>query len=196
METKIDVSAIPGYAEMTPEEKVSALEAFSFNVEPDTAELERLKNAVSKANSEAADWKRKHNALLSDDEKKRAEANERYEAMEAELTALRKEKVIAEHKAKFLSLGYEEDLAVSTATAMAEGNMNLVFSNMASFQEKHDKLLQAQALKSTPVPPSGSSVVDNAESYQKKIAEAQQRGDMASVAAYYRLMSEEQNRTN
>lgn len=190
----IDVSTIPGYAEMTAEEKVTALEAYTF--EPpksvDNAEVDKLKQAVSKANSEAAEWKRKHNALLSDDEKKRQESQEAFEKMEQELTALRKEKVVAEHKAKFLSLGYDEALAVETASALAEGDLNKVFTNMASFQETHDKAVLAQNLKSTPVPPAGTSAVDIKSSYAKKIEEARQRGDMAAVAAYMRLMAEEQ----
>ena len=189
----IDVSTIPGYAEMTAEEKVAALEAYTFETpKADSTEVDKLKQAVSKANSEAAEWKRKHNALLSDDEKKRQESQEAFEKMEQELASLRKEKVIAEHKAKFLSLGYEESLAVETATAMADGDMNKVFCNMAAFQETHDKAVLAQNLKSTPVPPAGTSTVDAKAIYAKKIAEAQQRGDMASVAAYMRLMAEEQ----
>ena len=130
----IDLTTIPGYAEMSAEEKVKALEDYTFDVpKSDSAEVDKLKQAVSKANSEAAEWKRKHNALLSDDEKKRQEAQEAFEKMETELNALRKEKVIAEHKAKFLSLGYDESLATETASAMADGDMTKVFCNMAAF---------------------------------------------------------------
>lgn len=57
---KIDTSKIEGYAEMTPEQKLAALEGFEY--EDNSAELEKQKNALSKANSEAAEWKRKHNA--------------------------------------------------------------------------------------------------------------------------------------
>ena len=188
----IDVSTIPGYAEMTAEEKVTALEGYSF--EPNNAETDKLKQAVSKANAEAAEWKRKHNALLSDDEKKRQESQEAFEKMEQELNALRKEKVIAEHKAKFLSLGYGEELAVETASALAEGDMTKVFTNMAAFQETHDKAVLAKNLQSTPVPPAGTATVDTKSVYEKKIADAQARGDMASVAAYTRMMQEEQNK--
>ena len=68
---KIDTSKINGYAEMTAEQKLAALEAFEY--EDGLSEVERLRNAISKANSDAAEWKRKHNALLSDDEKRKAE---------------------------------------------------------------------------------------------------------------------------
>ena len=68
---KIDTSKITGYAEMSAEDKLKALEAFEY--EDNAAELEKQKAAVSKANSEAAEWKRKHNALLGEDEKKKQE---------------------------------------------------------------------------------------------------------------------------
>ena len=64
---KIDVSKIEGYDTMTPEEKLAALESFEY--EDNATELERYKNAVTKANSEAADWKKKHNALLTAEDK-------------------------------------------------------------------------------------------------------------------------------
>ena len=50
---KIDTSKIEGYAEMTPEQKLAALEGFEY--EDNSAELEKQKNALSKANSEAAE---------------------------------------------------------------------------------------------------------------------------------------------
>ena len=77
---KIDTSKITGYAEMSAEDKLKALEAFEY--EDNVAELEKQKAAVSKANSEAAEWKRKHNALLGEDEKKKQEQEEKFANME------------------------------------------------------------------------------------------------------------------
>ena len=77
---KIDTSKITGYAEMSAEDKLKALEAFEY--EDNAAELEKQKAAVSKANSEAAEWKRKHNALLGEDEKKKQEQEEKFANME------------------------------------------------------------------------------------------------------------------
>lgn len=44
---KIDVTKIEGYEQMTPEQKLAALEGFEY--EDNAAEVERLKNANSKA---------------------------------------------------------------------------------------------------------------------------------------------------
>ncbi len=43
---KIDTSKIPGYAEMSAEDKLKALEAFEYD--DNAAEVERLKGAVSR----------------------------------------------------------------------------------------------------------------------------------------------------
>ena len=51
---KIDTTKIEGYADMSPEQKLAALEGYDMDVPaPDTSEIQRLKEAVSRANSEA-----------------------------------------------------------------------------------------------------------------------------------------------
>ena len=85
---------IAGYAEMSAEDKLKALEALE---EADSsAELERMKNAVSKANSEAAAWKKKHNELLTEDERKKQEDADALADMKKELDELRR---LSERKA-------------------------------------------------------------------------------------------------
>ena len=150
---KIDVTKIEGYDTMTPEEKLSALEAFEY--EDNMSELERYKNAVSKANSEASEWKKKHNALLNEDEKKKTEQEEELTNLRAEVEELKKEKAVSSYKAKFLSLGYNESLAEATANAMAEGDMETFFANQKKHGETREKEIKAELLKGTPTPPSG-----------------------------------------
>ena len=92
---KIDTTKIEGYADMTAEQKLAALEAFEL---PDnnSAELERLKNAVSKANSEAAEYKKQLRAKQTDAEIKAAEDEKARTEMEKELEGLRREKMISD----------------------------------------------------------------------------------------------------
>lgn len=151
---KIDISKIQNYENMTAEEKVKALEAYEFEV--DNSEVERLKAAVSKANSEAAEWKRKHNALLSEEERKEAERLEAEAAMKAELEALRREKTISDSKARFLGLGYDETLANETAKALADGDMDKVFANQQIHIENVKRAERAASLAGDPKPPAGS----------------------------------------
>jgi hypothetical protein len=150
---KIDVSKIEGYENMTPEEKLVALEAFEYD--DNTSELERYKNAVSKANSEASEWKKKHNALLTADDKEKQERDEELTNLRKELEELKKEKAITSYKAKFLGLGYDESLAEATAFALAEGDMDSVFANQKKHNETREKTIKADLLKKTPTPPGG-----------------------------------------
>ena len=185
---KIDTTQIPGYAEMSAEDKLKALEAFEYD--DNAAEVERLKGAVSKANSEAAGWKKKHNELLTEDERKKQEDADALANMKKELDELRKDKTISEYKAKLITQGYDEALASDTAQAMADGDTAKVFANQGKFLEDYAKKVKADAMKKTPKPPAGdgSSDID----YSKKIEEAQQSGDMAAVAYYTRLKAQEE----
>lgn len=122
---KIDTSRIAGYADMSLEDKLKALEAFEYN--DNASELEKQKAAVSKANSEAAEWKRKHNALLSEDEQKKQQQAEDIAAMQKELNELRRDKTVSQYTAKFIAQGYDEKLAADTAKAMADGNTDIVW---------------------------------------------------------------------
>ena len=180
---KIDTSKIEGYANMTPEQKLAALEGFEY--EDNSAELEKQKNALSKANSEAAEWKRKHNALLSEEEKKKQEDADKLAQMEQELADLRKGKTVSEYKAKFVAQGYDE--------ALADGDSAKVFANQSKFLEEYAKKVKADAIKKTPKPGAGAgsgSGTEDAVDYGKKIEEAQKNGDITAVAYYTRLKAQ------
>lgn len=183
---KIDTSKIEGYAEMTPEQKLAALEGYEY--EDHSEELERQKAAVTKANGEAAEWKRKHTALLSEDEKKKQEDADKLASMEEELAELRKGKVVSDYKAKFVAQGYSEELADETAKALADGDMTKVFANQQKFLADYVKGVKAGALKRTPKPPAGGSATD--VDFAKKIEEAQKSGDLTAVAYYTRLQAQ------
>ncbi len=152
---KIDTSKIEGYADMTLEQKVAALEAIEY--EDNATELERYKNAASKANSEAAEWKKKHNALLSEDEQKKQANEEELNTLRKKVEEMEKDKRVADHKAQFLALGYDEALAAETAQAMADGDTVKVFANQKKFLENHDKAYKAQLMGKTSTPPAGGS---------------------------------------
>lgn len=152
---KIDVTKIDGYETMTPEQKLAALEAFEF--EDNAGELERLKSSVSKANSEAAEWKRKHNALLTEEEQKKQEKDEELVSLRAKVEAMEKEKTVSEFKAKYLAMGYDEKLAADTAKALSEGDMAKVFANGAKHQSDLEKKIKADVLRDTPKPDGAGS---------------------------------------
>lgn len=183
---KIDTSLIEGYADMTPEQKLAALEGYEYD--DHSEELERQKAAVTKANGEAAEWKRKHTALLSEEEKKKQEDADKLTSMEKELAELRKDKVVSDYKAKYIAQGYDEALATETAEALAAGDMDKVFANQQKFLAGYSKTVKAEALKGTPKPPAGGSSMGT--DFAKKIEEAQKMGDLTAVAYYTRLQAQ------
>lgn len=181
---RIDTSTIEGYAEMTAEQKIAALEGFEYD--DNSAEVQRLKKANDKSSAEAAEWKRKHNALLSEDEqKKQAEAEER-KKLEEKVATLEKEKTLSSHKAKFIGLGYDEALATETAQAMIDGDTEKVFANQQKFLAAHDKAIQQGTMSGTPRPGAGGTGGGPVD-YNKMAQEAQASGNLSAAAYYTRL---------
>ena len=168
---KIDTSKITGYAEMSAEDKLKALEAFEYE-------------------DNAAEWKRKHNALLSEEDKKKQEQEDKFASMEKELSELREAKSASEYKAKLIGLGYAEDLATTTAKAMVAGDTMTVLANQQKFLDEFAKQVKADALKKTPKPTPGAGGGTGEMDYTKKIEEARTNGDFAAVAYYTRLQAE------
>lgn len=152
---KIDTTKISGYDTMSPEEKIAALEAYQY--EDNVLELERLKKSVTAANAEAADWKRKHHDLLSEDERNKQIQEDELKGLRAQVEELTKDKQRQEFKAKYIALGYDETLAESTAAALQAGDMETVFANQVKALEAHDRAQKTEAMKkSGTLPPSGS----------------------------------------
>lgn len=171
---KIDTAKIENYANMTAEEKLAALEAFEY--EADNPDAERLKAAVSKANSEAAELKRQLKARMTEDEQKEAERAAAEAAIKAELESLRKDKTITEHKAQYLALGYDETLAGETAKAFADGDLAKVFANQKLFVENLKKAERAAALAGGSEPPAGKGATKDEKEKQELNALRQAAG--------------------
>ena len=137
--------------DMTLEEIEAALADVEFP-EDQTAEVERLKAALSKSNSENADWKKKHREALSEEERKAQETAELLKKLQDRNAELERESGMAKHKAKFLGMGYEESLASDAAAAMVDGDMEKLVSYQQKHQEAFEKKIRAEALKGTPKP--------------------------------------------
>ena len=154
---KIDTSKITGYAEMTAEDKLKALEEFEFEEKTtDSGETDKLKAALSKANSEAAEWKRQFREKQTEAERAEAERAEREKAVEEELRGLRRDKTVSGYVAQCLALGYNKDLANKAAEAMADGDAAQILACQQEFLEAKQKELEATALNKQPTLTSGA----------------------------------------
>ena len=147
---KIDVSKIEGYAEMSAEDKLKALEAYDVP-DPDMSGFVSKEQFDKTASELAAKKKELRDKLTGDEAAKQKEQEER-ESMRKELDALRRESVVSKNKARLVALGYEEALADETAEAMADGKIEKVFANQKKHLEAFEKRVRAEALKNTPKP--------------------------------------------
>ena len=160
---RIDTTKITGYAEMSAEEKLKALEEYEIEAPKDnSAEVSNLKEALSKANSQAAEWKRQFREKQTEQERAEAERAEREKAVEDELRNLRRDKAVSGYVAQCLALGYDKDLALRAAEAMADGDAASVLACQQDFLENKKKELEAAALGKQPPltpgkPPKGES---------------------------------------
>ena len=136
---------------MTLEEIEAALADVELPADQ-TDEVKRLKEALSKSNSENAEWKKKHRDALSEEEKKAQETADLIKQLQERNATLERESGLAKHKAKFLAMGYDDALATDAAAAMVDGDTEKLFSYQQKHQEALEKKIRADALKGTPKP--------------------------------------------
>lgn len=174
---KINWSQIPGYREdMTAEEKLTLLDEYEGVLgdnAPPTGVKVIAKSQFDKVASELATAKKQLRDKMTEDEQREIDRLAAEESLKQEVETLRKEKTLTEYKASYLAQGYDNDLAESTAAALSDGNMEVVFTNMKTHAANLEKNLRAQILKETPKPPAG--IVDDKEGsgslYAKTLAE-------------------------
>lgn len=131
---------------MTVEEITTALKDVQMPKDQ-TQEIEKLKETISKANSEAKEWKDKFRATLDESTRKQQEAEEEARKKDELLATLQKEKMISGYKASYLAMGYDEALAQDTAEALAEGNNAKLFENQKKHMEAVEKKAREDALR-------------------------------------------------
>ena len=172
---KINTATIEGYAEMSAEDKLKALEEYEFETPApkENEEVTKLKTALSKANSEAADWKRQLREKQSEQERAEAERAEREAAVKEELRSLRRDKTVSGFIAQYLALGYTQELALKAAEATADNDAATIMVCQQEYLAAKTKELEAAALNKQPpltpgAPPSGKSAEELAEDKMRK----------------------------
>ena len=149
------------------------IEELAASVKALQAALEKQKKATDNASSDAANWKKKFQATLSEAEKAEADRAEAERTLREENEPWKRDKVISSYSNRALSLGYDADLAAQTAEAMANGDMSAVFDSIDQLIQKvRTKTVTEnygkQANLSTGTPPSTNTVAsDEDDKYRK-----------------------------
>lgn len=163
---KIDVTKIEGYADMTPEQKLAALEGYDMP-DPDYSGFVK-KDVFDKTASELAAKKKELAEKMTEDEKKQQKEQEERDELQSKYDKLLHESEVSKFKAKLLGMGYDEKLADDTAEAMANGDSEKVFANQKKHLEAVEKKVRAEALKDTPKPTGdGDSKTMTLEKFRK-----------------------------
>lgn len=153
---------------MTIEEIEAALSGVDApENETQRREIERLTQALTKSNSEAAENKRKLREKQTEEEQQKEERDRIMKELKDEVNLLREEKAVASHKAQFLSLGYDDALATESAQALVKGELDKVFANQKKYNESYAQNIKKELMKNTPTPPAGG---DNGAMTKEKFA--------------------------
>lgn len=132
-----------------------------------SAEISRLQAALSKSNSEAADYKKKLREKMSAEELKAKEDADKWDELQRKYDALLKESTVTKNKARLLALGYDETLAAEVAEAMVAGDTDKVFAGQQKHLDSVAKKIREDVLKGTPKPTGGSGKTKSAEDIMK-----------------------------
>ena len=141
---RIDTAKIENYETMSAEDKLKALEEYEFETPApkENDEVTKLKAALSKANSDAAEWKRQFREKQTEAERAEAERKEHEAAVEDELRTLRRDKSVSGYVAQYLALGYTQELALKAAEATADGDAATTIACQQEFLEAKTKELE------------------------------------------------------
>lgn len=110
------------------------------------ANSESQKNLLSKRNSEIAEYKRKEQEKLSDDEKTKLH----YQEVEERNKTLERRIALSEKVAEYVSIGYDADLAKKVAEAELDGKSTVSYHKQ--FISAREEKLKAELLKGNPTP--------------------------------------------
>lgn len=148
---KIDPSKIEGFDNLSADEKVAALLNQEIEVEQtEPADVTKLKTSLSKANSEAAEYKRLLREKQTEAERAEADRAEREKALQDELASYRDKERISTYKANLMGAGIDEPTADLMAKSLPEGVSDEYFLATKSFLDNQRQKLLTESINKQP----------------------------------------------
>lgn len=134
------------------------------------ATVDKLKKALSNANTESAEYRRKLKSKQTEDEQ-RAEAEAEKDKKFADLE---RRLAISENKSAFANIGFTAENAQEAAEAFADKDFERLSNCISTFKAELEKQIKAEIAKSAPKL-GGNSATKTAE--EKNIEYAKARGE-------------------
>lgn len=139
--------------EETTEEPVLTVEQ---QLEKLQVEFMKVKKAQEKAASEAADYKKKYNSTLSEQEQRKMEKAEQEAETQTRLADAEKKLKIIDIQNTFMDLGYSKDKAKEAAVAQYDGDYDTLVKLQKDFLATTVKQKEAEWLKTRPKTQTGT----------------------------------------
>ena len=172
---------IEGFDSMTTEEKLAALQDAVDGYNPEDngfiakATFDKTASQLSESKKQARDAQ----AAVKT-------AQDNAKTLEDRIAELEKIGKISDAKAKYLALGYADELATSSAKALIDNDMDTLFANQKTFNESVQQMQRQKSLTGMTQPSAGQTG-QPAVNYDSLIANAQAMGNFSEVAYYTRL---------
>lgn len=127
------------------------------------AEIEKLKQATTKASADASNYKKQLQERMTAQEKADAERAEREAAKDARLAELEARERVSNYRAQFMANGFDEQTALDLAQILPDGVSDEFFTKQRAFLDAQRKVIEAQALNKQPdltagMPPSKEDI--------------------------------------
>ena len=158
---KIDVTKIENFDQMTDSEKLEAV--LNYEVEtpapepaPADGETQKLRDALNKASSQVADYKRQLHEKMTAEEIAKAERDEREKALQEELATLRRERTVSDYTAHYITMGCDTETAKALASNLPDGLGEEFFTAQRSFFANKENQIRSEVLNQQPQPTAGS----------------------------------------
>lgn len=116
----------------------------------------KMKRAFDKASSEAADYKKKYNATLSEKEQADMAKAEEQARRDERLAELERENSIHKFTEQFYDLGYDKESAIAAATAQVDGDVETLFKLQKKIIDEKVLAKEQELIKDIPRAKSGT----------------------------------------
>lgn len=149
-ETTNDVVQTTPKAETSKADDKPTTQSAEDTIQQQMVEIAKLKRALDKASSDVADYKKKYNATLSEQERASQEKAEEQARRDERLAELERENSIHRFTESYLDLGYDKESAIAAATAQVDNDVETLFKLQKKILDEKVLAKEQELIKDMP----------------------------------------------